>query len=47
LDQQTLSALGISQAGSTTGQGGSSYGNNNNNASDQKNLQQPSSGMKK
>jgi peptidoglycan hydrolase-like protein with peptidoglycan-binding domain len=47
LDQETLSALGISQAGSTTGQGGSSYGNNNNNASGQKNLQQPSSGMQK
>jgi hypothetical protein len=29
LDQQTMSVLGISQAGSTTGQGGSTYGNNN------------------
>jgi hypothetical protein len=46
LDQQTLSALGISQAGSTTGQAAQA-GNNNNNASYQKNLQQPSSGMKK
>lgn len=49
LDQQTMSALGISQAGSTTGQGNSGNGSSNMQqpSNGGSNMQQPWSGMRK